>query len=152
MAQHFTLLLTLLFLVSCNRAETADLKLQTTKGEFRVDVGDLPSRIIQIANSLERLPANATPKQFKTALANSGLNEQSDWYKDCSHYWYLDENFETDPSRSGMKYVITITYWPQKDSILGPYDALIHRVSNDRSRECVWRIDWPLDWLGHPPW
>jgi len=111
-------------------------------GEFLVPKDDLPKRIVEIADALERFPRKPSERDFAAVLVLAGLGRDSDWYKDQNHIWYFDDNF----NRSGPQqstYHVTVGYWPQENSNIRLFDAAIYRSRPiDTRRETIWKVEY----------
>lgn len=111
-------------------------------GEFLHSKDDLPARVAEIANALERFPRNPRKNEFESVLVMAGLNKEPDGYKETQHWWYLDANFESDSSLENA-YVVSIAYWPNRNSSMQLLGAGIHRLdSKQPGRETIWKIDY----------
>lgn len=111
-------------------------------GKFLQAKDDLPPKVAEIANALERFPRNPRKNEFESVLVMAGLNKEPDHFKDSQHWWYLDSNFESDSSLENA-YVVSIAYWPTRNSSRQLFSAGIHRVNSTQpGRETIWEIDY----------
>ncbi|MDX1927607.1 MAG: hypothetical protein SFV81_13885 [Pirellulaceae bacterium] len=111
-------------------------------GNFLQAKDDLPAKVAEIANALERFPHDPSKDEFQSVLLMAGLNKEADGYKDTQHWWYLDANFESDSSLE-KAYVVSIAYWPKRNSRLQLLGAGIHRVNSMQpGRETIWKIEY----------
>ena len=131
----------------CHRTSQPEIsKEEFVEGEFLVSQEELPARVLQLAESLARLPRMCPQAEFENALVAAGLNRESDWFKDLQHFWYLDAGFHSARTREKRKYVITIAYMPKGNSTIATLHAAIHYASNgEHGRETIWQIDWRGD-------
>ncbi|MBN1911901.1 MAG: hypothetical protein JW818_19320 [Pirellulales bacterium] len=149
MAKCVAITLAILLLSGCRGATTPSDPIQeSVVGEYLVPREKLPPRIIELADSLERLPRNGTRSEFEDALVASGLNRKPDWFKDFQHLWYLDSDFHSETNPEKRKYVISIGYFPKEDSTIVTRDAGIHHAYNHEPwQETIWQIKWPPESL-----
>lgn len=148
MLNYLIIAISVILLSGC-RGEQAqpdvnDRPVSTHKGKYHVPQKDLPPPVIEWANDLDRLPEISSLSEFQSSLAEYGLSQEPDFYKDNAHYWYFDQDFESETALEKRMYRVSIGYTSTlSGAVKFQYAAISRENSTDLSRKRLWEISWP---------